>query len=109
MRAIGIALPTLILAAFSSMTTWAAPVLLISIDGLRPDAVTQADRHALQIPNLRRFVTEGAFAEGVIGVYPTLTLPSHTTIVTGVDPSVHGIVSNSIFDPLHVSEEGNLW
>lgn len=54
-------------------TTVAAPVLLISIDGLRPDYVTQADKHGLNIPNLRRFVSEGAYADGVIGVVPTIT------------------------------------
>jgi predicted AlkP superfamily pyrophosphatase or phosphodiesterase len=40
----------------------------------------------------------GAYAEGVEGVYPTLTYPSHTTLVTGVRPAVHGIVQNRIFE-----------
>jgi predicted AlkP superfamily pyrophosphatase or phosphodiesterase len=30
------------------------PVLMISIDGLRPDYITQADQHHLRIPTLRR-------------------------------------------------------
>ena len=62
-------------------------VLMISIDGLRPDYVTAADKHGLKIPALRRFVTEGAFAEGVQGVIPTVTYPSHTTLISGVWPS----------------------
>ena len=75
------------------------PVLLISIDGLRPDYVTQADAHQLRIPNLRRILAEGTHAAGVQGVFPTVTYPSHTTLVTGVWPAVHGIVNNQRFDP----------
>jgi predicted AlkP superfamily pyrophosphatase or phosphodiesterase len=74
-------------------------VLMVSIDGMRPDYVTHADEHGLRIPNLRRFVAEGAYATGVRGVYPTVTYPSHTTLVTGVPPSRHGILNNQIFDP----------
>ncbi|HEX7788152.1 MAG TPA: alkaline phosphatase family protein, partial [Methylomirabilota bacterium] len=43
-------------------------LLMISIDGLRPDYVTAADRHGLKVPNLRRFLTEGTFADSVQGV-----------------------------------------
>jgi predicted AlkP superfamily pyrophosphatase or phosphodiesterase len=42
---------------------------------------------------------QGSYAHGMVGVYPTLTYPSHTTIVTGVQPARHGIVSNFIFAP----------
>lgn len=85
------------------------PLIMISIDGLRPDAVTQASAHGLQIPNLRRFLTEGTYAEGVVGVVPTLTYPSHTTLVTGVSPAEHGIFSNTTFDPLFRNQIGWYW
>ena len=75
------------------------PVLMISIDGLKPEYITHADEHGLKIPTLRRFVAEGSYADGVIGVMPTVTYPSHTTLVTGVAPAVHGIYNNQIFDP----------
>ena len=75
------------------------PVLLISIDGMRPDYVTQADDHHLRIPALRHIMASGAYAEGVIGNLPTVTYPSHTTIVTGVWPDQHGILNNQRFDP----------
>jgi len=75
------------------------PVLMISIDGLRPDYVTHADEHQLKIPTLRRFLTEGTYADGVVGVFPTVTYPSHTTLVTGVWPAEHGILNNTRFDP----------
>jgi predicted AlkP superfamily pyrophosphatase or phosphodiesterase len=70
------------------------PVVLISIDGLKPDYVLDADKHGLKIPNLRRLVAEGAHASGVTGVLPTVTYPSHTTMVTGVAPGKHGVVDN---------------
>jgi predicted AlkP superfamily pyrophosphatase or phosphodiesterase len=89
-----------------------APVpllLVISVDGLRPDYVTAADAHASGIPNLRRFLKDGTYAEGVQGVIPTVTYPSHTTLVTGVWPAKHGILANTTFDPLRKNEEGWYW
>jgi len=75
------------------------PVLLISIDGMRPDAVLEADRHGLKIPVLRRFLTEGSHAQQVMNVNPTVTNPNHTTLVTGVLPAAHGIYNNRPFSP----------
>jgi predicted AlkP superfamily pyrophosphatase or phosphodiesterase len=75
------------------------PVLMISIDGLKPEYITHADEHGLKIPTLRRFLTEGTYADGVVGVMPTVTYPSHTTLITGVWPAEHGIYDNGVFDP----------
>lgn len=87
----------------------AAPVLLISIDGLHPDYVTKADEFGLKIPTLRRMMTTGSYASGVVGVVPTVTYPSHTTMVTGVAPARHGILSNTTFDPTGANREGWYW
>lgn len=87
----------------------APPVLVISVDGLHPAYVTEADRHGLKIPALRRLMREGAHARGVVGVVPTVTYPSHTTLMTGVTPQQHGIISNTTFDPLNVNKEGWYW
>ena len=84
-------------------------LLMISIDGLRPDYVTAADAYGVKIPHLRRFLKEGAYAEGVQGVVPTVTYPSHTTLVTGVWPVKHGILANTTFDPLRKNQEGWYW
>ncbi len=84
-------------------------VVMISIDGLKPDYVLEADKHGLKIPNLRRLVREGAFATGVRGVSPTVTYPSHTTLVTGVSPALHGIYNNGPFDPLSKNLGGWYW
>lgn len=88
---------------------WARPVLMISIDGLRPDYVTQADRHGLKIPTLRALLTSGAYAEGVISVVPSVTYPSHTTLVTGVWPAEHGIHANGVFDPFNPGQDEWYW
>jgi predicted AlkP superfamily pyrophosphatase or phosphodiesterase len=65
----------------------AAPVLMISIDGLRPADVQDAEARGLKVPNLRRFLAEGTYATGVNGVLPTVTYPSHTTLITGMSTS----------------------
>ncbi len=89
----------------------AGPPLLvvISIDGLRPDYITAADAHGAKVPNLRRLLKEGTYAEGVEGVVPTVTYPSHTTLVTGVWPAKHGIFANTTFDPLQNNYQGWYW
>ena len=76
-------------ALFASVAAAQAPAplaLLISIDGLRPDYVTAAERHGLKIPALRRFVTEGtsstAFILDVNGTIRTQPLGHH--ILPGV-------------------------
>lgn len=87
----------------------AVPVLLISIDGLRPADVLQAEKRGLQLPNLRRFLTDGSYASDVRGVLPTLTYPSHTTLLTGVAPDKHGIGGNLTFDPTNKNQQGWAW
>jgi arylsulfatase A-like enzyme len=68
-------------------------VVVISIDGMGSSYYMDPPP-GLQIPNLRRLMEQGSYAEAVRGVYPTLTYPSHTTIVTGRLPSEHGIYTN---------------
>jgi predicted AlkP superfamily pyrophosphatase or phosphodiesterase len=92
-----------------TQTQPAVPILLISIDGLKPDYVIDADKHGLKVPNLRRILTEGGHASGVTGVLPTVTYPSHATMVTGVAPSTHGIIANSPFDPFSKNMNGWYW
>ncbi len=85
------------------------PVVLISIDGLKPEYVLEADAHGLKIPNLRRFLKDGSYSTGVHGVVPTVTYPSHTTMLSGVSPAKHGIYANTTFDPLHKNYGGWYW
>ena len=68
-------------------------VLVISVDGMGSNYYMHPPP-GLAIPNMRRLMNGGSFAEAVVGVYPALTYPSHTTIVTGRLPAEHGIYTN---------------
>lgn len=70
-------------------------VVLISIDGFRPDFYKEMKWPA---PNLKSMAAEGVSAEGVRGVFPSVTYPSHTTLITGALPARHGIYYNSPFE-----------
>jgi predicted AlkP superfamily pyrophosphatase or phosphodiesterase len=97
------------LLAWTAEPAQAAPVLMISIDGLRPGDVLEAQQRGLKVPNLRRFVKEGASATGVRGVLPTVTYPSHATLLTGTSPARHGVVGNTTFDPMQINQGGWYW
>ncbi len=64
-------------------------VLIISIDGLRPDVALRAD-----MPNLRRLMNDGAFTFLATTTPAAVTLPSHTSMLTGVTIERHGISGN---------------
>lgn len=87
----------------------AAPVLMISIDGLRPADVLDAPARGVKAPVLEAMVAQGAYATGVRNVLPTVTYPNHTTLVTGVWPAQHDIASNLTFDPLRKNLGGWYW
>lgn len=70
-------------------------VVLISVDGLRP--VFYLDQ-TWPAPMMQQMAREGAHAHSVIGVLPTVTYPSHTSIVTGSYVGNHGIYYNTHFD-----------
>jgi predicted AlkP superfamily pyrophosphatase or phosphodiesterase len=87
----------------------ANPVLMISIDGLRPADITDAPARGLKVPTLRAIMANGAWASGARNVLPTITYPNHTTLVTGAAPAVHGITGNTTFDPMMQNQEGWYW
>ncbi|MBK6263573.1 alkaline phosphatase family protein [Marivirga sp. S37H4] len=71
-------------------------VILISIDGLRPDFYLDKKWPA---PILQHMAEVGSHAEAVKGIFPSVTYPSHTTMVTGNSPAKHGIYYNAPFEP----------
>jgi len=90
---------TALLACLAATPTpgWAEPpstVILISLDGTRPDDV-EKNPDLTTFAELRR---RGARASRLTPVFPTNTFPNHATLVTGVHPDVHGIVNNTFFD-----------
>lgn len=109
MRHVSLGLLLLTASAGAAAGQPAAPLVVVSIDGLHPSYVLEADRYGLKIPNLRRLLAEGAHAAAVTGVVPTVTYPSHATLVTGVSPARHGIVANTTFDPLGRNLGGWYW
>ncbi|UPK66770.1 alkaline phosphatase family protein [Chitinophaga filiformis] len=70
-------------------------VVLITIDGFRPDFYQEA---SWGMNNLRMMKENGVSADGVNCVFPSVTYPDHTTIITGVKPAKHGIYYNAPFE-----------
>jgi len=65
-------------------------VIVISIDGARPDAILQA-----QSPILQELAKTGAVDWGAQTVNPSVTVPAHTSLLTGLNPTEHEIVHNN--------------
>ncbi len=84
-------------------------LMYVSVDGLKPEAILDAQGHGLKVPNLRAMMNDGVYATGVRGVLPTLTYPSHMTLMTGASPDHHGIYANTTFDPLRRNDKGWYW
>jgi arylsulfatase A-like enzyme len=70
-------------------------VILVSIDGF---AAFHLQNPALHLPNIRALAAVGAMAESSETVFPSVTHPSHTTLITGVTPRRHGVVDNTVED-----------
>lgn len=82
-------------------------LLVVSIDGLDARYLRDADRYGLRIPTLRRLMAEGVWSRaGVVGVYPSVTYPSHATLVTGARPARHGVYGNGLFEPPPLPQTG---
>ena len=69
-------------------------VILITIDGLRSDILSNSSQPA---PFLHEMMRKSVYVPNVIVVNPTMTYPSHTTLVTGSTPLDHGIHCNRQF------------
>ena len=65
-------------------------VVVISIDGLRPDAI-----EAAPAPHLLSMIRRGAYCEKAETIRPSITLPSHTSMLSGLDYKRHGVSWNN--------------
>lgn len=63
-----------------------ARVLILSIDGFRPDAI-----ELTPMPNLQALMQEGAYSLVAQTIFPSSTLPSHASMLTGLCPEDHGV------------------
>src|SRR5262245_4599238 len=61
-------------------------VIIVSIDGLRPDAIKK-----FGADTMKRLMQEGSYSLHASTILPSKTLPSHTSMLTGVEPSEHGV------------------
>lgn len=68
-------------------------VILISVDGAPAYHLRNEE---LLLPNMRDLIRNGVWSEGSQTVFPSMTLPSHTTLITGVSPRVHGTLGNRV-------------
>lgn len=64
-------------------------VVIISVDGMRPDLMLRAN-----MPNVRKLMAEGSYSMWAQTTEVSITLPSHTSMLTGVTPEVHGMTFN---------------
>jgi predicted AlkP superfamily pyrophosphatase or phosphodiesterase len=69
-------------------------VVIVSIDGLRPEFYLGD----YPTPTLKDIAAQGAAAQGVESVYPSVTYAAHASIITGVRPWKHGIYANTCWD-----------
>lgn len=66
-------------------------LIVISFDGLS----TLDFEYISTLPNFKKYLGGASYSKKVYSIYPTLTYPAHTTIVTGRYPKNHGIVNNT--------------
>lgn len=71
-------------------------LLVMSLDSL---GFRDIREHQTELPTLNKLVNGGTWVKSVTGIYPTLTYPSHTSIITGQYPKDHGIVNNTKIQP----------
>jgi hypothetical protein len=77
----------------------ARKVVLVSIEGLRADALER-----WSAPTLRRLAREGGYAERALTVSPALTAPAHLSMLSGVPPETHGVLADELnFTPAMAS------
>jgi predicted AlkP superfamily pyrophosphatase or phosphodiesterase len=64
-------------------------LIIISMDGLRPDAITRFGPAMLE-----RMRIEGSHSLEAQTIVPSRTLPGHMSMVSGEPPDIHGVVTN---------------
>ena len=59
------------------------------------------------LPHFKTILEKGSYVEKVETIYPSVTYPCHTTIVTGNYPNRHGIINNTLLQPGRTSPDWN--
>ncbi len=84
---------TLLAAAAAAALAQPRHVILITIDG---GAASHLENPNVILPNIRALAKDGVWAESSESVFPSITYPSHTTLITGVYPRKHGVLANEL-------------
>lgn len=88
------------LTRFSNGThTFRPTTILVSLDGFRADFLNRNIT-----PALNAFIESGVSPKFMLPSFPSVTFPNHFTLVTGLYPESHGIVSNQFWDPVFQEE-----
>lgn len=82
--------------AVQAQTEQAKYVVLITVDGFRPEFYLDSTYGMFTV---REMMKRGVAAKGVDPVFPSVTYPDHTTMITGMTPAKHGIYYNTPFEP----------
>src|SRR5690349_23212172 len=77
-----------------SMPTAICRVIIVVLDGLRPDAID-----AFDLPNIRTMALNGASTMSARTVSPSCTWPAMTSLISGLPPETHGILRDSLHVP----------
>lgn len=87
-------------------------VLLILVDGMRSDSLSVSDH-----PYIKKMQEEGSYTLEAQTVMPSVTLPCHMSLFHSVEPTRHGILSNTyapqvrpiagIFEQLHANKKSS--
>jgi len=72
-------------------------VVWINIDSLRPEVIYNLLDEG-KLPNLGKMFGRGLRAPSAVGVFPSLTLPSQASLITGVYPGRHLITGDVWYD-----------
>ncbi|WP_059170558.1 ectonucleotide pyrophosphatase/phosphodiesterase [Bacillus sp. FJAT-27445] len=64
------------------------------------DCLSSLDIPALlKLPNFKSFIEGSSYCSNVETIYPSVTYPCHTSIITGNYPNRHGVVNNTFIQP----------
>lgn len=77
-------------------------LVVISLDSM---GFRDLDELCEFVPHLDQLIKRGTWVKRVKGIFPTLTYPSHTSIITGQYPAIHGIVNNTKIQPQRESPD----
>ena len=96
--------PTLSITSTSTPQRAIRRVIILSVDGLRPDAIELAP-----MPNLLELMKTSAYSLTAQTVHPSATLPAHSSMLTGLCPSSHGVDWNDYIPENGVAQGTDLF